>query len=71
MPCIEINNGILCIPNADFNCPTCEKAYSDNDGKYLDRCNSNKNNCTRIKCECGESFFVTYDYKSNVVSFLK
>lgn len=56
MPCIEINNGFLCISNIDFNCPTCKKLYSDDDEKYLNRCNKNKKGITKIKCECGESF---------------
>lgn len=70
MNCIDVNNGFLCFAKVDFACPICKKAYSDEDGKYLDRCNKNKSWCARIKCECGNSFHMIYDYKGDAVSFL-
>ena len=71
MTCVPINNGILCLADIDFNCPVCGKEYSDSDEKYLNRCNTNKNGCARIKCECGQVFYVTYDITGKAVSFLK
>lgn len=70
MSCIEINNGILCIANIDFCCPACKKVYSDSEDKYLNRCNKNKSGCTKIKCGCGQLFYMTYNYKGDAVSFL-
>lgn len=70
MTSIEINNGILCLANIDFSCPKCQKVYSDDKDIYLNRCNKNSNSCTKIKCECGQSFFMTYNYKGDVVSFI-
>ena len=70
MPCIEINNGILYMANIDFACPECKKVYSDSEDKYLNRCNRNKNGSTRIKCDCGTLFYMTYNYKGDAVSFL-
>lgn len=57
--------------NVYFKCPNCEKQYSDLFGKYIDRCNKNKSGCTKIKCSCGKSFFMTYDYRGDAVSFLQ
>lgn len=70
MPCVKINNGILCMANVDFACPKCKKVYSDSEDKYLNRCNKNKNGCTKIKCDCGQSFYMTYNYKGDAVSFI-
>lgn len=53
----------------DLNCPYCNKAYQDNEDKYLDKCNSNKSGFTKIKCECGEWFGMTYDITSSAVGF--
>ncbi len=59
----------LNVPNVDFKCPYCGKEYSDADDKYLNRCNSNKNFITTIKCDCGVRFGMTYNYMGNAVSF--
>ena len=71
MTCYNFENGIICIVNIEFDCPSCKKKYDDRDDKYLNRCNKNKNGCTRIKCDCGTSFYMTYDYKGDTVSFRK
>lgn len=55
--------------NTCFKCPNCDKRYSDIKGVYLDKCNANKSGCTKIKCPCGTSFFMTYDYRGDAVSF--
>lgn len=55
----------------DFECKHCNKKYSDTDDKYVIRCNNNKSGCTKIFCKCGKSFFMTYDYMGNAVSFTK
>ena len=70
MPCIEINEGILCMANIDFACPKCKKVYSDGEDKYLNRCNKNQNGYAKIKCDCGQSFCMTYNYKGDAVSFM-
>jgi hypothetical protein len=70
MTCIPIKDGILCLANISFHCPVCGKIYYDSEDKYLNRCNKTKNGCTRIKCECGKSFYMTYDMTGKAVSFL-
>jgi len=62
--------GILCMANIEFNCPKCKKVYSDENDIYLNRCNRNSNLCTKIKCACGQSFYMTYNYTGDAVSFL-
>ena len=56
--------------NIDFACPKCKKVYSDEKDIYLNRCNKNANGCTKIKCDCGTNFYMTYNYKGDAVSFL-
>ena len=55
--------------NVDFNCPHCHKQYSDKDEKYLNRCNKNKSTITKIKCDCGKKFNLTYDYMGQFQTF--
>ena len=62
---------ILSFGNIEFECPKCNKKYSDSEDKYLNRCNKNKSGCTKIKCSCGKSFFMTYDQRGDAVSFLQ
>jgi hypothetical protein len=62
-------NGIICMSKIDFQCPYCRKQYSDSDEKYLNRCNANKSNYTKIKCTCGKTFGLTYDIRSDAVGF--
>lgn len=69
MPCIEIENGIICFANVNFKCPHCGKEYNDSEDKYLDRCNKNRSGCTRILCSCGIYFGMTYGYMGNAVGF--
>ena len=66
-----IKLGILTIPNIDFFCPYCQKAFSDINDKYLKRCNKNKNGITKVKCECSNSFYMTYNYIGDAVAFKK
>lgn len=66
---MPVFSGHLSISNIDFRCPHCGKKYSDENDKYLDRCNKNKDFCTSIKCECGEKFKMTYNTKGDAVSF--
>jgi hypothetical protein len=65
---IRIRDGFLDFGKTDFKCPHCGKQYND-DGRYLKRCDKNKSGVTRIKCNCSKSFGVTYDYKSEIVTF--
>ncbi len=67
---VQIGNTFLDFAKIDFKCQHCDKKYSDIDDKYLNRCNKNKNGITRINCECGKPFFMTYDYCGDAVSFL-
>lgn len=62
---------ILSFANIEFKCPKCKKKYADTEDKYLNRCNKNKSGCTKIKCSCGQSFFMTYDQRGDAVSFLQ
>ena len=55
----------------DFNCPHCEKEYSDINDEYVNKCNKNKDFCTKIKCSCGNNFYMTYDMIGKAVSFKK
>lgn len=56
--------------NIDFSCPKCKKVYSDNRDVYLNRCNKNVSGYTKIKCDCGTKFYMTYNYKGEAVSFM-
>ena len=47
--------------NIKFHCPYCKKLYSDDNDKYLDRCNKNKSGYAKIRCNCGKTFGMTYD----------
>lgn len=67
---VKIGNGFIDFAKTDFKCPSCKKEYNDIDDKYLKRCENNKNGCTKIKCDCGESFFMTYSCMGDAVSFL-
>lgn len=65
----KIKDGFIDLAKVDFKCPHCKKEYNDIDDKYLNRCNKNKSGITRIKCECNNIFYITYDYMSNAVAF--
>ena len=69
MTCTLINNGILCLGNINFSCPYCKKQYSDDKDKYLNRCNKNVSGSTKIHCECGQTFGMTYNYKGEAIGF--
>lgn len=66
----QIKDGFIDIAKIDFTCPYCEKKYFDCDDKYLKRCIKNKSNATRITCECKRKFYVTYDFRGDIVSFI-
>jgi len=59
------------ISKVDFECPNCKEKYSDDDEKYLKRCENNPSMTTKIKCKCGKPFFMTYNYMGDAVSFEK
>ena len=67
---IQIKNGFIDFAKTDFKCPWCGKQYNDIDEKYLARCQKNKSGITKIKCECGKPFYITYNYMGDSVSFL-
>lgn len=59
----------ISIPNIEFKCPHCNKKYYDNKDIFLNRCNKNKCGYTKIKCDCGNKFGMTYNYKGEAVGF--
>ena len=65
----QIQNGFIDFAKTDFKCPACKKEYNDYDDKYVNRCNKNKTGITKVKCECGKSFWMTYNYMGDAVSF--
>jgi len=67
---IQIKNGFIDFAKTDFKCPRCKKQYNDRNEKYLARCQKNKSGITKIKCECGKPFYITYNYMGDSVSFL-
>jgi len=67
---VKIKNGFIDFAKTDFKCPNCKKEYNDRDDKYLEKCERNKSGCTKIKCDCGEPFFMTYNCMGDAVSFL-
>lgn len=69
MTCIKIPDGILCMVDITFKCTKCNRQYCDSEDKYTERINKNKSGMTKIKCSCGNTFGVTYDYKGNLVSY--
>jgi hypothetical protein len=69
MTCIPIPNGIICMAKIDFKCPYCGRQYNDVDEKYMAKANTNKSGYTKIKCECGEKFGMTYDIRGDAVGF--
>jgi hypothetical protein len=67
---VQTTNGFIDFAKTDFKCPNCKLEYNDIDDKYLEKCEKNKSGCTKIKCDCGEPFFMTYNYLGDAVSFL-
>ena len=66
---MEDQNLILCFANINFSCPCCKKKYSDEEDKYLDRCNRNKSGFTSITCVCGHKFGMTYNIQGDAIGF--
>lgn len=52
-----------------FNCPYCNKQYNDVDDKLYSKIDKNKSWITSKKCTCGNKFYITYDFKGNLVAF--
>jgi hypothetical protein len=69
MKTIKVKNGYIKLARIDFCCPHCQKQHNDRDEKYLRRCNRNKSGYTVIKCQCGKSFGMTYNYMGDAVGF--
>lgn len=59
----------MSIGDIDFKCPHCMEKYSDENDVFLKKCNKNKSMYTKIKCECGETFGMAFDYKGDAVGF--
>jgi hypothetical protein len=59
----------LCLCNVEFQCPYCGDGYNDESEKYLKKINKNKHYITKIKCNCGAKFGLTYDMKGDAVAF--
>lgn len=71
MATIRIPNGFITLADTDFKCPHCDKQYNDTDDVYLNKTIKNKSGCTSIKCECENTFMMTYDITGKAVSFIK
>lgn len=67
---IETSNGFIDFHKTYFICQRCGKAYDDADDFYLNRIESNKSGITSVKCECGVKFYVTYNYRGDIVNFM-
>ena len=61
----------MIISKLQFKCPHCKKLYSDDDYKYYDRANNNKNCSARLRCACGKIFYVTWDYMNHAVAYIR
>jgi len=59
----------ICMSKTDFKCPHCGKQYDDENEIYLNRCNKNKIGCVKKKCDCGNKFFIAYNYMGDIESF--
>ena len=57
------------IADIDFSCPHCGEKYTDENDKYLNRCNKNKSGYTTIKCICQERFGMCYNIKGDAIGF--
>ena len=68
---LKLKDGFIDLSKIDFYCPHCGKIHTDNKDYYLDRCEKNKSGIARVKCECGKTFYMTYDITGDAVSFLK
>jgi len=66
---LPLINGFIDLAKIDFSCPFCGKVYSDLDDKYLNRVNKNKSGYTKIRCECGHTFGMTYNIQSEAIGF--
>jgi len=53
----------------DYECPFCHVTEWDADDKLLNKCNRNKCGFTKVKCECGETYGFTYNYKGEATAF--
>ena len=67
---VQLKKGFIDFAKNYFKCPNCKKQYNDINDKYLDRCKNNNSGSTKIKCECGKLFYMTYNYMGDAVSFL-
>jgi hypothetical protein len=65
----QIKDGFLDFAKTDFDCPYCKKKHVDANDKYLNRCNKNKSGLTKVKCDCEKTFYLTYDYRGDFVTF--
>ena len=67
----KLINGWIDFANTVFYCPTCQKTYNDDFGIYEERCKKNKSFDTKINCSCGKSFYMSYNYKGDAITFIK
>jgi len=66
---LPLPNGFIDFAKIDFKCPYCGKVCSDSDDKYLNRLNRNKYGYTKIRCKCGHTFGMTYNFMSEAIGF--
>lgn len=53
----------------DFCCPNCLEKYNDNEDKYFNRINNNKQGFTSIMCKCSKRFGMTYTITGHAIGF--
>ena len=68
---IKIHDLFIDFAKTDFNCPHCGKLHEDKDDKYFDRIRKNKTWTTKVKCECGKSFYLTVSFDGQFQTFVK
>lgn len=69
---IPIPNGILHLASVDFKCPACGEQYREKD--YNAQLSRSKNHLIYKTCkgkECEEVIGISFDYRGDVVAWLK
>ncbi len=53
----------------EFKCPYCKKMIDDSDDKYCKRIGKNKSGITKVKCKCGNKFYLALDMTGKYQTF--
>ena len=68
---IKMHDFFIDFAKTDFSCPHCVKLHVDTNDKYFDRINKNKTWTTKVKCQCGKSFYLTVSFDGQFQTFVK